>query len=179
MEKVFKYAMIAVLILLIVAGIIFTVGFINFMKPGVHSFLGYTRMDIQQKVFFIDPNSKQVSGSSTLTISGILELEDANGASGIFRGIVDVAEYPLVPEQGYCGFSGAASDGMISLANIVPNQEGVAYWLQMSSKDPGLYTVHIRLEDGSSITAYPGETQQEALENCEAYLQWYAAEGIN
>lgn len=172
MKTKYVYAAVLVLIPLIIAGIILSVGFSNFMKPGVHSFLGYTRLDIQQKVFFIDPNTKQVSGSSTVTISGILEPEDADGSSGIFRGIVDVAEYPLAPELGYSRFYGSSSDGTISIANIVPNQEGVAYWLRMSSKDPGVYNVHIYLEDGSTITAYPGENQQEALENCEAFLGW-------
>ncbi len=177
MKKIVQYALITILVIAIIGGIVTAVCIRNFLTPGVHSFAGYTRLDFQQKVYFVNADNEEVSGSSTLTISGLVLPENPGGDSRLFRGSMSVAQYPTALEQGYDGFFASASKGTISISNLNPTpdsaQTDVTYWLLMSKDDPSIFAVFIYLEDGSSITAYPGQSEQEAIENCRAYWKWF------
>ena len=173
MKRIVLYTLVGVLLLAIIAGVFGVVSFLNFMKPGIHSLAGYTKMDFQETVYFVNADTKKVDGSSTVTISGIIQPVDAAGESLPFNGSMSVAQYPKSLESGYDYFVASASNGMISLTCRHTLNEGVAYWLIMNEKDPSIYAVHIYLEDGQTVTAYPGGNEQEAVANCEAYWQWF------
>ena len=176
MKKYLQIVLLVALVLVIVGGIVAGICFAGFMKPGVHRFMGYTRLDFQEKVYFVNADSKEVSGSSTVTVSGIVLPAKSSGASDVFRGSMSVAQYSLPLDTGYGDFSASVSEGVISISRMHDErfaQENVTYWLQMSEKDPSIYAVHIYFADGTSVTAYPGETEQEAIANCEAYWQWF------
>lgn len=162
--------------LLIVAGIIAAVCFQSFLQPGVHHFFGCTRLDFQEKVYFVNADSKEVSGSSTVTVSGLVLPTLPSGASNVFRGSMSVAQYPMALEVGYSDFSASISKDVISVTRLHTDrfaQTNVTYWLHMVKEDPSIYAVYIYFEDGTTVTAYPGQTEQEAIANCEAYWQWF------
>lgn len=176
MKKACQYALTAMLIVVIVGVIVSTVCFLNFMKPGVHSFAGYTRLDFQQKVYFVDANSQEVIGNSIVTISGLVQPAQSSNASKSFRGSISVQQYPMAFEHGYVSLVASSSKGVISVTSLsIDNstQTNVTYWLHMSKENPDIYAVYIYLTDGTTLTAYPGQTEQEAVANCEAYWQWF------
>lgn len=183
MKKICPYALAAILVIAILGGIMTAVCFSDFVKPGVHSFAGYTRLDFQQKVYFVNADNGEVSGSSTLSVSGLVQPERSDGSAGVFRGSMSVAKYPTALENGYDAFFASASKGTISVNNRNPVTDGeqpdVTYWLLMSQDDPSIFAVFIYLEDGSSITAYPGESEQEAIDNCMDYWQWFRTQNAS
>ena len=123
----------------IVSGIVAGVCFSGFMKPGVHRFAGYTRLDFQEKVYFVDADSKEVSGSSTVSVSGTILPANPSGSSKAFRGSMSVAQYPLPLETGYCDFSASVSDNAISVSRLHEDrfaQTDVTYWLRISDQIP-------------------------------------------
>ncbi len=176
MKKYGLYILAAVLVIVMIVGIIAAVCFFDFLKPGVHSFGGYTRLDFQEKVYFINADNYEVSGSSNVTVCGLVQPEDSSGASKSFRGSMSVAQYPLSLEDSYITFTAAASDGVISVTSLHADeftQVPVTYWLHMSEDDPDIYAVYIHLEDGTSVVAYPGQDEQDAIANCKAYWKWF------
>ena len=176
MKKYVKYALSLLLVFAIFAGIIGAVSFHNFLQTGVHSFCGYTRLDFQQQVYFVNADTKEVSGSSTLTVSGLVQPAQPDGASKAFHGSISLAQYPLSLEAAYGQFTASNTEGAISIACLDADRfakANVTYWLYMSAEDPTLFAVYIYCEDGTTLTAYPGQTQQEAIANCESYWQWF------
>ncbi|MGN0999034.1 MAG: hypothetical protein ACI4PO_05730 [Faecousia sp.] len=183
MKKICQYALAVILVIAIIGGIVTAVCFSSFVKPGVHSFAGYTRLDFQQKVYFVNADSEEVSGSSTLTVSGLVQPEKSDGSAGVFRGSMSVAKYPTALENGYNAFFASASKGTISVNNRNPGtddaQTGVTYWLLIPQDHPDIFAVYIYLEDGTAITAFPGESEQEAIENCRDYWQWFRTQNAS
>ena len=176
MKKYVKYTLSLLLVFALFAGIICAVSFHNFLQPGIHSFCGYTRLDFQQQVYFVNADTKEVSGSSTLTVNGLVQPVQPDGASKSFRGSMSLAQYPMSLEAGYGQFAASNTEGAISITHLNADsfaKTTVAYWLHMSAEDPTLFAVYIYCEDGTVLTAYPGQTQQEAIANCESYWQWF------
>ena len=68
MKRIVLYTLVGVLLLAIIAGVFGIVGFLNFMKPGIHSLAGYTKLDFQETVYFVNADTKEVDGSSTKTV---------------------------------------------------------------------------------------------------------------
>ena len=174
MKNIRRFVLPVLLILLVVAGIVAWVGFTNLMKPGFHTFAGYTRVDLQKKVYAVNSNTEEVGESTLLTITGIIRPENADGSSKSFFGCVSVEKYPLSLEDNYLDFA-ASNNKMISISNQGSLDAPVTYWVLMSPKDPDVFRVSVTLEDGNVISFYPGETEEEALENCEAFWQWYGS----
>lgn len=176
MKKSHPYIVCAVLILIAVLITISCVSFWNFLQPGVHGFAGYRRLDLQETVYFVNGDDHTVSGCSTVTISGLIQPTKPNGESRSFRGGMSVAQYPVSIDDSYDSFWASVSDGMIIVTNLhseSKNEAHVEYLLQMSAKNPDIYIIHIYLPDGTTVSAYPGQTEQEAIANCEAYWQWF------
>lgn len=176
MKKWQHYSLWALLIIAIVVGIVTVAAFNRFMNEGVHSFAGYTRIDLQQTVFFVDADSLICNGSSTVTISGLIHPTKGR-SSQVFRGTMSVAEYPMTVEAGYVSFAASAGRDRISITSVragpALSQKDCDYLLDMSKDDPGIFAVFIFLEDGTTIQAYPGQTQEEAIANCRAYWDWF------
>lgn len=172
MKKIVKFICPA-LLLLVVIGIIWgTITFSNFMDSGVHSFAGYTKMDFSESVYFIEANTKVVQGSGTLTICGTIQPEKSNGFSRGFQGLISISEYPIASEDGYMWFAASRSKGSIDIGNqLAPTYPH--YWYMGPSDDTDLYCVFITLEDGSKVSAYPGNTEEEALENYDRFWDWF------
>ncbi|MBQ8579456.1 MAG: hypothetical protein IJ448_02030 [Oscillospiraceae bacterium] len=177
MKKRWNYILLALLALTIVAGVTTIIAFVNFLKPGVHSFAGYTQLDFQQKVFFVDADSMTCSGSSIVTVSGLIQPGDSRGAAKSFRGSMSVAQYPISLDDGYDAFTASASQGVITVISVNSESDSAqpdyTYWLSMSQNDPSVFAVFISLKDGTTVTAYPGQTQEEAVANCQAYWDWF------
>ena len=174
MKNIRRFVLPVLLILLVVAGIVAWVGFTNLMKPGFHTFAGYTRVDLQKKIYAVDVDTEVVGESTLVTIIGLVQPKKADGSSETFLGSVSVEKYPLSLEAGYLDFF-AANNKMISITNQESADDPVTYWVVMSPKDPDVFRVSVTLEDGNVISFYPGETEEEALENCEAFWQWYGS----
>jgi hypothetical protein len=176
MKKWQQYSLLALLCVAIIAGIVTVADFNRFMGEGIHSFAGYTRMDFQQTVFFVDADSLICSGSSTVTISGLIQPKNGQ-SSKTFRGIMSVAEYPMTVEAGYVSFVASMNRNRISITSLTAGpafaHKEYDYSLHMSKDNPGIFAVFITLEDGSTVQAYPGQTQEEAIANCKAYWDWF------
>lgn len=168
MQKALKYIFPVILALVIICNIIAAVCFSNFLRQGVHSFAGYTRLDFSQPVYFIDANTNEVFGNSTFTISAL-----AQPKKGDFRGCMSITQYPIALDESYSNYFYTAKYGSIDIMSYDRHDGDEYYWLRMSQEDPSIYAVFINLEDGSSLTAYPGETEEEAIANCQRFWQWF------
>lgn len=171
MKKVLNYIILAVLILFVIAAILLGLRFSAFTGEGVHSFLGYTRLDFSQTVYFIDDNTREVSGSSTFSVVGLVQPTDSNGSMRSFRGMMGVAQYPIALEQFYSDYVAASDSGMITVVAHTRESGNAYYWLMISAKNPEIYHLQIVLADGTSLSAYPGETAEEALANYDLYWE--------
>lgn len=171
MTKFWKIAFGVLLSLALLGTLVTVVCFRNFLSSGVHRFMGYTRLDIQQKVYFINANTDEVTGSSVLTISGIIQ-PSKKGLTSPFLGVISVASHPVNLEQSYNWFSALDQEGAIHITNLHTDND-IEYWLQMSSKDPDIFVIMVYLEDGTILEAYPGQTEQEAIANCQAFWEGF------
>lgn len=126
----------------------------------------------------MDADTKVCSGSSTITISGLIQPAQPNGNTRLFRGSMSVAQYPLAMELGYDSLMASVESGVITVFNhhsdFGSEQPDWTYWLRMSQSDPGIFAVHIFMADGTELVAYPGQTEAEALANCQAYWDWFS-----
>lgn len=173
MKHIKRYVGLALLVIVIIAFIITAVRFSNFFKPGMHSFAGYTRLDFSQTIYFINANTNEVYGHSTFTIFGLVQPEKWNGDSGSFRGCMGISQYSIALDDCYSNYFGIIEDGRIDITSSNREEGNTYYWLQMSQQDPTIYAVFVYLEDGTRLTAYPGETEEDALANCERFWQWF------
>lgn len=171
MKHIKRYIILALLVIVIAASIITAINFSNFLKPGVHRFAGYTRLDFSQPVYFIDADTNEVFGNSTFTIYGLVQPKKENSSS--FRGCMGITQYAIALENCYSDYFGIVGDGSIHIVSHNRSDGQAYYWLRMSQDDPAIYAVFIYLEDGSSLTAYPGGTEEEALANCQRFWQWF------
>lgn len=176
MKKAWKYILIVLLAVVIAFNMVAAFLFTRFFQPGIHSFAGYTRLDFQEKVYFVDADSKVCSGSSTITISGLIMPTRPDGSGRSFRGSMSVAKYPLAMELGYVSLIASVESGAISVFNhhsdFGSEQPDSTYWLHMSRSDPDIFAVYIFMADGTKLVAYPGQTEAEALVSCQAYWDW-------
>lgn len=166
MKKKITVAVLALLILMIVSVVAIA---ITFSRPGVHSILGYTKVDFSEKVYFIEENSKEILGSSTLSISGMIRPTKSDGTSRPFRGDVRVDAYPLTEQGSNDGFFASRTKNIISISNLSAESSYPCYRFQASSDNPQIYSLIVYLEDGSTVMAYPGETEEEALANYDRF----------
>ena len=178
MNKTISYVLIAILLLALIAGIVLIISFASFMDSGVYHFTGYAKLDFQKTVYFVDANSLEVSDNTTVTVSGLVRPTKSDGSSRAFLGSMSVAQYPLALEDGYDSFYAAASNGAITVQNLLPEGDpqrtDVQYRLHLSVDDPEIFAVTVYLGDGTTMTVYPGETAEEAIANCQAYLEWFS-----
>ena len=179
MNKIVRYVLLAIALLALVSSIVLIVSFASFMNSGVYHFTGYAKLDFQKTVYFVDADSLEVSGSTTVTVAGLVRPTNSDGSSRALLGSMSVAQYPLTLEDGYGSFSAAVSDGAITVQNLLMQSSslhtGVQYRLHLSANNPEIFAVTVYLEDGSTMTAYPGETAEEAIANCQAYWEWFSA----
>lgn len=171
MKKGVNFIILGVLVLILVAAIVLSFGFSAFTQEGVHSFLGYTRLDFSQTVYFIDANTKEVSGSSTFTVVGLVQPTNSDGSMRGFRGVMGVAQYPIALEEFRSDYVAASDNSMINIVAHTRESGNAYYWLMVSAKNPEIYRLQIVLADGTSLSAYPGETAEDALANYDLYWE--------
>lgn len=160
MKKILKYGIPALVIVLILC---VGASYLWFTSPGVHSFAGYTYVNISDTVYFVDGITEEVGERTTVTIKGLIPPAKAEDTLGQIDATMSCAQYPA--GDGENVITGKNADGMIGIYLRPLDGKGTQYWLQMSADDPNVYALHIYLADGESVTAHPGETAEAALEN--------------
>lgn len=170
MKKALKFG-IPTLVLLLIVGI--GASYLWFTGSGVHSFNGYTYVNISETVYFVDSNTGAVGERTTVTIKGLIPPAKAENTLGQFDGTMSCAQYPA--GDGENVITGKNADGMIDIHLRPLDSKGTQYWLQMSADDSDVYALHIYLADGASMDAHPGETAEAALENCRSFWSWFDA----
>lgn len=168
MKKALKFGISALVILLIVG---IGVSYLRFTGSGVHSFAGYTYVNISDTVYFVDSITEEVGEHTTVTIKGLIRPAKEAGTQDQFDGTMKCAQYPATDGENV--LSAENADGRIIVRLRPIDGKGTQYLLQMSANDPDIYFVYINLADGSSMDAYPGETEEEAVENCRNYWSWF------
>ena len=180
MKAKWKYILIAgafLCILAIVLAVTMTYTVRDFMSEGVHAIGRYAHVDIQEKCYFINGQTKTVVGESTLTISGYLfdehydPFSQSHDASR-FDGFMDIDGKSASIKEGYGSYMGSITNGEAHMLTVLyapfEGDRSNYYYAHISLSDPEVIVVHYLFED-EQIVAVCGDSEQDALENYEEY----------
>lgn len=179
MKAKWKYILIAAAVLCVLAivlAVTFTYAVRDFMSEGVHVIGRYAHVDIQEKCYFINGQTKAVVGESTLTISGYLfdehydPFSQSHDASR-FDGFMDIDGKSTSVKEGYGSYMGSISNGearMLTVLYAPFEGDSTNYYAHISLSDPEVIVVHYLFED-EQIVAVCGDSEEDALENYEKY----------
>lgn len=156
---------------------------INFYKKdftdtqGIHVLGNWAHINYQEKCYFIDTQTKEITGDSTFTISGILfakpkELFKNYYEMQSFSGHIEVGAYPMAMTE-LDHFGSIHDNNTITMSSdkyIEPGKWEHYYMVQIMYSDPEIVVVHIL---GKNITAVCGQNEDEALENYQYYLEHF------
>ena len=154
----------------------------NFMETeGIHVLGKWAHINYQEKCYFIDTETNEVTGDSTFAISGMLYdrhkkiFEEAHEAS-TFSGHIEVSAYPFTLTEDYLPHVGAISDKEITFLSdrcIEPGYFERAYRVNILRSNPEVIVIHIYLENDEVLTAVCGQSEEDALENYQQYLECF------
>lgn len=175
MKKIYL-PMIVVMIVVVVAG---AASFANFNTAGIHVIGKLAHIDMQQNCYFIDPETKEITGNSVFTISGTLVDQNRKfwgrdyGAS-TFNGHMEVAAYPISMADGFQNHQGVIDRDKI----ILSSQGGIAqgqtlemyYTVEILRSAPETIVIYIFQETGNTLVAVCGKSEADALSLYQQYL---------
>ena len=178
MKKTISRIKVGIGIAIVVIGIVIFVLVSNcihdfFSGDGFQVLGKFAHIDYQEKCYFIDKERKVV-GDSTFTISGILYdrhksmFNKEYSASG-FRGHMEVDAYPIPLSK--VSHVGEIVDNGLAFTSYRDNKLEHYYIVHVLRSNPDIVVVHIELENGEYLTAVCGESEDEALENYQHYLE--------
>lgn len=156
-------------------------GFIkNFTATeGIHVLGKWAHINYQEKCYLIDMKTREVIGDSTFSISGILygkhkEMFKEYYEMSTFSGHMEVSAYPIAIAE--ADSLGAVYDNKIMLTcdrYIEPGKWEQVYWVHIMHSDPEIIVIYIYSGDDEGLVAVCGQTEDEALENYQYYLEHF------
>lgn len=177
MKKSILKIIVGIVIAIVVVVVIWISSCINnFWKGDEIQVLGkFVHINYQEKCYLIDSKENKIVGESTFTISGILydrqkRMFEEHHAASTFSGHMEVDAYPLSLSEGYCGHTGAINDNEIVFLSHKNMDLAPYYWVHILRSNPEVVLIHIYLENGETLTAVCGQSEDEAWEN---YQQFY------
>jgi len=144
---------------------------------GIHVLGKWAHINYQEKCYLIDMKTKEVIGDSTFAISGILygkhkEMFKEYYELGVFSGHMEVSAYPIAMTEGY--HKGSIHDKKIVLAsfrNTEPSNWKLFYQVDILCSNPEIVVIYIFLENDEVLVAVCGQSEDEALEKYQQYLE--------
>ena len=149
----------------------------NFWKnDGIQVLGAFVHINYQEKCYLIDSKESKIVGDSTFTISGILYdrqkgMLEKQHATSTFSGHMEVDEYPLSLSEGYCGITGAINGNEIVFLSHKNVELTPYYRVHILRSNPEIVLIHINLENGETLTAVCGQSEDEAWENYQQYFE--------
>ena len=150
----------------------------NFTETeGIHVLGKWAHIDYEKNCYFIDTQTKEVTGDSTFSISGILfakpkEMFKEYYEMSTFSGHMEVSAYPFAMTEVF--HKGSIHDKKISLASF--NKTDLSnlkpfYQVHILYSNPEIVVIYIYLENDEVLVAVCGQSEEEALENYQQYLE--------
>lgn len=145
---------------------------------GVHVLGKYAHINYQEKCYFIDTKTNEAIGDSTFAISGMLydkykKIFEEYRETSTFSGHIEVSTYPFTLTEEYLPHSGAILDEKIEFLSHRCNEQGYferVYRVEILRSNPEVVVIHIYLENDEVLTAVCGQSEEEALEKYQQYL---------
>lgn len=151
--------------------------FNNFWKNDGIQVLGkFVHINYQEKCYLIDSKEEKIVGDSTFTISGILYdrqkgMFEEQHATSAFSGHMEVEAYPISLLEGYAWHSGTIHDNEITFFTHKDMDSPPYYWVHILRSNPEVVLIHINLENGETLTAVCGQSEDEAWKNYQQYYE--------
>jgi len=168
-----------VISIVIVVGIWISSCINNFWKNDGIQVLGkFVHINYQEKCYLIDSEENKIVGDSTFTISGILYdrekgMFEEQHETSAFSGHMEVDAYPISLSEGYGWHSGAIDDNEITFLTHKDMDSPPYYWVHILRSNPKVVLIHINLENGETLTAVCGQSEDEAWRNYQQYFEGF------
>ena len=145
---------------------------------GVHVFGKYANINYQENCYFIDIKTNEVIGDSTFAISGVLydkhkKIFEEYRETSTFSGHIEVSAYPFTLTEEYLPHSGAILEDKIEFFSdrcVEPGYFERFYRVEILRSNPEVVVIHICLENDEVLTAVCGQSEEDALEKYQQYL---------
>ena len=143
---------------------------------GIHVLGKFVHINYQEKCYLIDMKEDKVIGDSIFTISGILYDRHKNmfkeiHESSSFKGHMEVDAYPIPLAEGYNNHVGSIHDEKIVFVSYKDNEFSLLYQVDILRSNPEIVVIYIYLENDEVLVAVCGQSEEEALENYQQYLE--------
>lgn len=149
---------------------------------GIHVLGKWAHINYQEKCYLIDMKTNEVIGDSTFTISGMLydrhqKMFKGHHEMSVFSGHMEVSAYPIVLTEGYHSHKGAIPDNKIVFISDIVTEPGYfrrLYQVNILRSNPEIVVIYIYLENDEVLVAVCGQSEDEALEKYQQYLEeWF------
>lgn len=153
----------------------------NFTEAeGIHVLGKWAHINYQEKCYLIDMKTDKVIGDSTFTISGMLYdrhkkmFKGGPHEASVFSGHMEVSAYPIALTEGYNNHAGSILDNKIVFVSdrvIEPGYFERLYQVDILCSNPEIVVIYIYLENDEVLVAVCGQSEDEALEKYQQYLE--------
>lgn len=180
MKNIWKWLFLGLLAIVLIGGIVLAILCSGFHESGVHILGNHALIDVEKNCYFIDLKNGEITGKSWAQLSGYFwNKHNSTGSSDTFYGSVAVAEYPTVTGDPFAHFSAFVNKNTITLSNqgvALGNGNGAADWeyyyiVHILEEDPDLIGIYIIFSEGDSLFAICADSEEQALENYQKYLE--------
>ena len=150
----------------------------NFTETeGIHVLGKWAHINYQEKCYLINTKTKEVIGDSTFAISGMLydkhkKIFEESYEMSTFSGHMEVSAYPYAITE--VSHKGSIHDNKISLVsfnNVDLSDMRPIYQVHILCSNPEIIVIRIDSEADENLVAVCGQTEDEALENYQQYLE--------
>ncbi len=154
----------------------------TFLSPGIHTFGRFAHLEFQENCYFLekgtDANNPMIESQGVFTISGILQDRFHNPFSdtlrtGKFHGYLEVSTAPISMEDGFGEIQGTIMKDRLLLhcqGLGLTDYEGPFYIVEILRTSPQVVVVHVLQKGDDGKIAVCGQTEAQALENYQIYL---------
>lgn len=164
----------------VIGAIVFGISYLaQFFTTGIHIWGRYAHIETQQNCYFVDPETKEITGSSVFTISGTFVDQNRKFLGGdyeasTFSGHMEVAAYPISMADGFQNHQGVIDRDKI----VLSSQGGIAqgqtlemyYTVEILRSAPETIVIYIFEETGNTLVAVCGKSEADALGLYQQYL---------
>ena len=148
-------------------------------SEGIHVWGKWAHINYQEKCYLIDMKTDKVIGDSTFTISGMLydrhkKMFKGHHEMSVFSGHMEVSAYPIALTEGYHGHKGVIHDNKIVFISDIVTEPGYFrrfYHVDILCSNPDIVVIYIYLENDEVLVAVCGQSEDEALEKYQQYLE--------
>lgn len=169
------------IVVTVIGAIVFGISYLaQFFTTGIHIWGRYAHIETQQNCYFIDPETKEITGSSVFTISGTLINQNRKFFGGdyeasTFSGHMEVASYPISMTDGFRNHQGVIDRDKI----VLSSQGGIAqdqtletyYTVEIIRAAPETVVIYIYQDNGDALVAVCGKSEADALGLYQQYLE--------